>query len=55
MLKFVFMYHIQICAASPKGKDLVCSKITPKWGRGPPKKALFLAPHTTFILTRLGE
>lgn len=38
------MYHIQIWATSPKGKELVCSKIVQKWGRGPPKKPYFFLP-----------
>lgn len=42
--KFVFMYHTQICAASSKGKELVCTKIALKWGRGPPKKPYFFLP-----------
>lgn len=44
LLMFVFMYHTQISAASPKGKEVGCSKIAPKWGRGPPKKPYFFLP-----------
>lgn len=49
------MYRSEIYKAKPKGKESVWLKNSSKVGERATKKPVFLSPHTTFILTRLGE